>query len=92
MSHLPALLYNLFSSGFPPERIRDRVAGGIERLLKHIAIVCHMDKSFVLSFDYDAENRSEASDSRLNLERYNIESDSYNIKLMLVSRIMVNSE
>lgn len=51
-----------------------------------------MDKSFVLSFDYDAENRSEASDSRLNLERYNIESDSYNIKLMLVSRIMVNSE
>lgn len=51
-----------------------------------------MDKSFILTFDYDAENRWEAADSGLNLERYNIESDSFNIKLMLVSRVMANSE
>jgi hypothetical protein len=36
MFHLPALLYNLFSSGFPPERVKDSIAEGIERLPKQI--------------------------------------------------------
>jgi len=36
MFHLPALLYNLFSSGFPPERAKDSIAEGIERLPKQL--------------------------------------------------------
>jgi hypothetical protein len=36
MFHLPASLYSLFSSGFPPERVKNRVAEGIERLPKQM--------------------------------------------------------
>ena len=71
MFHLPALLCNLFSSGFPPERAKDSIAEGIERLPKQIAnqFVTWTNPMFsLLCFDYDAENRWEAPASRLNLE------------------------